>query len=228
MESKCLGVLFFLFTCLLLPCQAHPKGFRICFRQTDKSSQYQGISSACSGYSRPKNLEWSSPFLDDTGGRTPKGHKYQWRIEAGDDIQVYDEYRLCFWERGGPSSQCKGSSTSCTGWSGSPSWTKPFHDNTDETAGGCSYSWVIQSRSNTYTWRYPVCRVCFKETQGGPQCQGTRESCSGWAAVGANPSWTLPFHDNTDNRSGGCTYIWYLDCTSIPRSVYCPRDSPCK
>lgn len=225
MESKCL-VLLFLSTCLLLQCRAHPEGFRICFRQADKGSQYQGISSACSGYSRLKNLEWSSPFLDDTGGRS-LGHKYQWRIEAGQKIPNYAEYRLCFWERGGISSQCKGYQTSCTGWSSRPTWTKPFHDNTDETAGGCSYSWVIQSRYYSYSSHFQVCRVCFKETQGGSQCQGTRESCSGWAAVGANPSWTLPFHDNTDNRSGGCTYNWYLDCTSVAASVYCPRDSPC-
>lgn len=231
MESICL-VLFFLSTCLLLPCRAHPSGFRICFNQTNKNSQYQGISSACSGYSRRKfnELEWSPPFLDDTGGKSTKGHTYQWRIEAGDEIPASTEFRLCFWERAGPSTQCKGSLPpikACTGWSGKPEWTRPFHDNTNENPGGCSYSWAIQSRYNSYALRYPVCRVCFKETQGGPQCQGIRKSCSGWAAVGANPSWTMPFHDNTDNRSGGCTYAWYLDCTSVAVSVYCPLLRPC-
>ena len=41
-------------------------GCRICFRQADDNSQYQGISESCSGYSRPKSPEWSSPFRDDT------------------------------------------------------------------------------------------------------------------------------------------------------------------
>lgn len=224
MESKRL-VLFFLSTCLLLPCRArYIEGFRICFRQT--GSQFQGISSTCSGYS-PTNEAWSSPFRDDTGGQSKGGHKYEWRIEAGHKIPQYKEYRLCFWETEG-SSQCKKSRNSCTGWSSSPAWTSPFRDLTNEESGGCRYSWLIQSQYHKYSSRFQVCRVCFKEVEGTSQCQGTRKSCSGWAAPGADPSWTLPFHDNTDNRGGGCTYQWHLDCTSMYYAIFCPRDSPCK
>lgn len=225
MESKCL-VLFFLSTCLLLPCWAHSEGFRICFRQIDNSSQFQGIFSTCSGYSQT-NPTWSSPFRDDTGGRSG-GHKYQWRVEAGDQIQKYKENRLCFRETEG-SSQCQRTRKSCTGWSSIATWTRPFRDYTNGETGGCRYSWLIQSRwYYSAPSRFQVCRVCFKESEGSSQCQGTRQSCSGWAAPGADPSWTLPFHDNTDKRNGGCTYNWYLDCTSMYYAVFCPRDSPCK
>nr|VFK78043.1 MAG: Collagen triple helix repeat-containing protein [Candidatus Kentron sp. SD] len=57
------------------------------------------------------------------------------------------------------------------------------------------------------------CRICFRETEGSSQCQGTRSSCSGWASLtNKNPSWTAPFRDDTDGRGGGCRYQWKLEC----------------
>jgi hypothetical protein len=56
------------------------------------------------------------------------------------------------------------------------------------------------------------CRVCFQETEGNDQCQGVRNSCSGWSNGGA--AWTLPYKDDTDNRAGTCTYQWKVECTS--------------
>ena len=120
------------------------------------------------------------------------------------------EYRLCFAETEG-SSQCQGSRHSCTNWSRTPSWTNSFRDDTDGRGGGCRYAWKIESRTTTIT-KKPVCWVCFKETEGSSQCQGSHQSCSGWSANKV-PAWTLPFRDDTDNRGGGCTYSWYLDCT---------------
>lgn len=227
MKSKCL-VLFFLSTCLLLPCRAHPEGFRICFQQINKSSQNQGISSACSGYSGARIPKWSSPFLDDTGGSSTQGHIYQWRIEAGEERKENREYKLCFFQGIGNSNQCKGTHYSCTKVSSkNPSWTTPFRDSTD----GCSYSWVIKSFPNSNPKKkFEVCRVCFK-AEGQSQCRGNLESCSSWAAVNGNrnPTWTRPFRDNTDRLSRGCiyTYSWYLDCTSVVNVVNCPRDTPC-
>lgn len=223
MESKCFVLLLFS-TCLLIPGQAHP-GCRICFRQADDNSQYQGISESCSGYSRPKSPEWSSPFRDDTGGKSER-HTYQWRVEAGDQILNFTEYRLCF-SATGRSDQCYGTRASCTGWSSQLGWTQPFHDYTNASPGHCRYSWMIQSRPYSYPSRFKVSRVCFKETLGSSKCQGTRRSCSGWAAPGRNPSWALDFHDDTDYR-GGYTYNWYLDCTLVPFAVFCPTNSPCK
>ena len=237
MESKCFVLVLF-FACLLLPCRAHP-GFRICFKQADDSSQYQGISESCSGYSRrledPENppfqegnpeSEWSSPFRDDTGGKS-KRHTYQWRVEAGEQILNFTEYRLCFWEKEG-GIQCRGKRQSCTGWSSQPSWTQPFDDFTYAKKGGCRYSWMIQARPYTfYPSRFTVCRVCFQETRGSSRCQGDRKSCSAFAGPGKDPAWTRPFHDDT-NFQGGCTYSWYLDCTSVPFAAYCPPFSPCK
>lgn len=55
------------------------------------------------------------------------------------------------------------------------------------------------------------CRVCFQETEGSDQCQGNRNSCSGWSNE-TSPKWTEPFRDDTDDRSGGCKYQWHLDC----------------
>lgn len=59
------------------------------------------------------------------------------------------------------------------------------------------------------------CRVCFRETEGSPgQCGGSRNTCSGWAGVdeGADAGWTEGFRDDTDGRTGGCTYQWRLEC----------------
>lgn len=54
------------------------------------------------------------------------------------------------------------------------------------------------------------CRVCFQEVEGADnQCGGTRDSCSGWSGA---PTWTSAFRDDTDSRSGGCTYQWKLEC----------------
>ena len=223
MENKCI-VLFFLSTCLLLQCRAHP-GFRICFRQADDSSQYQGISQSCSGYSSRSDRAWSSEFRDNTGGRSGR-HTYQWRVEAGDGIPDSTEYRLCFRESQGGYA-CQGARNTCTGWSSAPHWTNSFYDVTRKSYGGCRYSWRIESKYyQSASSRFKMCRVCFRETSGKAQCQGSRKSCSGWAVPGADPSWTLPFHDNTNNY-GYCVYQWYLDCTSLPFAVRCPTQSPC-
>lgn len=42
-------------------------GFRICFQETERSSQCQGPSSTCSGWS--SSPAWSQPFRDDTDNR---------------------------------------------------------------------------------------------------------------------------------------------------------------
>lgn len=233
MENKCL-VLFFLSACLLLPCRAH-SGFRICFRQADDRSQYQGISQSCSGYSSSTEPAWSSEFRDSTGGRSGQ-HTYQWRVEAGDEIPNYKEYRLCFRESQGGIA-CRGLTglprrTTCTGWSSGRHWTRRFYDYTRKANGGCRYSWRIESKNYTSApSRFEMCRVCF-EASGTAQCQGNSKSCSGWAVPGVvvgpeHPSWTLPFHDNT-NSKGHCVYQWHLDCTSLPFTVHCPTQIPCK
>ncbi|CAF2861956.1 unnamed protein product [Rotaria sp. Silwood2] len=55
------------------------------------------------------------------------------------------------------------------------------------------------------------CRVCFQETEGSSQCQGTRNSCSSWSMYA---DWTQPFRDDTDGREGGCHYQWKVECLS--------------
>ena len=197
-------------------------GFRICFKTTEHSSQCQGPSHTCSGWS--SNPKWTQPFRDDTDGR-PGGCGYQWRIERHPhNVDPRKEYRLCFAELEG-SSQCQGTRTSCTGWSRSvPSWTRLFRDDTDDRAGGCRYVWKIESRdSNPAVDFTPACRVCFKETEGSSQCQQSRHSCSGWTSAD-DPAWTLPFRDDTDGRPGGCGYQWFLDCTSAKPTPSCSVD----
>ena len=220
MEKKCLFSFMF-FICLLSQCGADLKGFRICFEETS-NSLYQGISSTCSGYS-DTNKGWSQPFRDDTGGKS-RSHVYKWRIEAGDKILSNKEYRLCFNETEG-TTQCWGWS-SCTGWSGNPNWTASFWDLTDRRSGGCRYSWMIESKDNeNLKEQLQVCRVCFKARWSTFGCKGkSQRTCSGWArASGKNPSWTLPYYDNTR----GCIYQWYLDCTTKDKSFDCLKERPC-
>ena len=220
MPDKRLVIFLSIVLSLLPECWAQD-GFRICFKETERSSQCQGPSHTCSGWS--SSPAWSQSFRDDTDQRSG-GCRYQWRIEAHGKINPNTEYRLCFQETEG-SSQCQGIRNSCTGWSPTPSWTSHFRDDTDNRGGGCRYAWKIESRPPK---AIHVCRVCFKETEGSSQCQGNRQSCSGWSApMIRNPHWTLPFRDDTDNRGGGCAYRWYLDCTSLYEAIFCPRDSPC-
>ncbi len=51
------------------------------------------------------------------------------------------------------------------------------------------------------------CKICFHESEGSSQCQGSRSSCSGWGG-----SWTGQFRDDTDTRPGGCLYMWRVVC----------------
>ncbi|XP_068708876.1 uncharacterized protein [Montipora foliosa] len=217
--------LIILLSIMLWPFLCWASELRICFQETERSSQCQGPSHTCSGWS--SKPAWSSPFRDDTDSRAG-GCRYQWRIEANGAIDPNLGYRLCFRETEG-SSQCQGTRESCTGWTFFPDWTKHFRDDTDNRSGGCKYAWKIESRRINQISK-EVCRVCFKETEGSSQCQGSRESCSGWSALGMNipnPDWTSPFRDDTDNRSGGCSYSWFLDCTSRNRAIFCPRNKPC-
>ena len=197
-------------------------GFRICFQETERSSQCQGPSHTCSGWS--SNPAWTQSFQDDTDNRGG-GCNYQWKIEAHYNVRRDQQYRLCFQETEG-SSQCRGTRSSCTGWSQNPSWTKHFRDDTDNRGGGCCYAWKMESRWAPLN-HVSVCRVCFKETEGSSQCQGNRQSCSG-GSTSKPPAWTLPFRDDTDGRSGGCAYHWYLGCNSKSAAIYCPRDTPCQ
>ena len=56
------------------------------------------------------------------------------------------------------------------------------------------------------------CRICFRESEGSSQCQGARNSCSGWSRPGQIGAWSKSFRDDTDNRGGGCRYQWRLEC----------------
>jgi len=206
---------------LAQPAVAWIYGLRVCFVETEGSSQCQGSRDSCSGWSsRPR---WTAPFRDDTDGRSG-GCNYKWKIQGHRPRQNI-EYRLCFQETEG-SSQCQGTRASCTGWTSSPSWTAPFRDDTDGRSGGCHYSWKIEQQASSIVDSEPSCRICFKETEGSSQCQGSRRSCSGWSDT-TSPGWTAPFRDDTDGRSGGCHYQWYLDCIPSFMKPYCDTTNPC-
>ena len=117
-----------------------------------------------------------------------------------------DGFRICFKETEGTSSQCQGPSHTCSGWSSNPAWTQSFRDDTDDRSGGCHYQWRIEAHE-TINPRQEY-RLCFQETEGSSQCQGTRSSCTGWSQT---PSWTQTFRDDTDDRGGGCSYAWKIE-----------------
>ena len=123
-----------------------------------------------------------------------------------------DGFRICFRETE-RSSQCQGPSYTCSGWSSNPAWTQSFRDDTDNRGGGCHYQWKIQAHHNIKSHRQY--RLCFQETEGSSQCQGTRSSCTGWSHYA---SWTNYFRDDTDNRGGGCRYAWKLESRWAPFS----------
>jgi len=65
------------------------------------------------------------------------------------------------------------------------------------------------------------CRVCFRELEGSSQCQGNRNSCSGWDITEPG-KWTELFRDDTDNRDGGCHYQWVVECREVPKQSTLP------
>jgi len=212
------------FLILLIPIftNGQENGLRVCFRETEGSSQCQNSRSSCSGWS--SNPQWTEVFRDDTDGRGG-GCKYQWSLETFLPKSGY-EYRMCFREVEG-SSQCQGSRNSCTGWTNNPTWTSTFRDDTDNRSGGCKYQWKIESKRSPEIEDEVTCRVCFQETEGSSQCQLSRKSCSSWAEAGKQTKWTAPFRDDTDGRSGGCKYQWFLDCVPKNYEGFCDNVTPC-
>lgn len=90
------------------------------------------------------------------------------------------------------------------------------------TRQGLNQSWSsatvnISSSGSRLRRQAAGLRICFQETEGTSQCQGSRSTCSGYSS---NPSWTAPFRDETDNRAGGCTYQWQIQGTTAPGIVY--------
>lgn len=70
----------------------------------------------------------------------------------------------------------------------------------------------LVATNETVSQNISSCRVCFQNTERRSQCGGTQSSCSDWATIGSEGGWTSPFRDDTDDRSGGCTYQWKLEC----------------
>ena len=104
--------------------------YRVCFKETEGSSQCQNNRNSCSGWSN--SPLWSLPFRDDTDSRGG-GCTYQWRIEEQQISPSLNKSacRVCFQETEG-SSQCQGNrGPTCSGWSTSPAPTDLFRDDTD-------------------------------------------------------------------------------------------------
>ena len=55
------------------------------------------------------------------------------------------------------------------------------------------------------------CRIC-SSMSGGSQCGGGG-GCSGWSGAGSpGKKWTPSYWDDTDDRPGGCTMKWAIEC----------------
>ena len=192
--------------------------FRICFQEIEGSSQCQETRASCSEWSVDASVEdigtWTARFRDDTDNRGG-GCKYQWKLEQRDSKLSYSsqtsgsKYRICFKEVEG-SSQCQGTRDTCSGWNDAEAWTAWFRDDTDNRGGGCKYHWMIDQIEDPYAPEIEECRICFQEIEGSSQCQGTRNTCTGWSK--SSPAWTAWFRDDTDDRSGGCKYQWKIQC----------------
>lgn len=63
------------------------------------------------------------------------------------------------------------------------------------------------------------CRICLRETERSAQFQQSTLSCSGWSTT-EQGKWTESFHDDTDNRTGGCRKSsWMVECRQIPKTI---------
>ena len=72
---------------------------------------------------------------------------------------------------------------------------------------------TVNNQNSQIYLRAKGCRICFREIEGSSQCQQNRHTCTGYTSVGSTSSgWTAPFRDDTDNRGGGCTYQWIVEC----------------
>eukprot|EP00731_Ephydatia_muelleri_P012062 Em0006g956a len=191
---------------LNLDMHAMSQGSRYAFRRWREAVSASKVATPVVVYLLIPILCGPSPFRDDTDERSG-GCQYQWSLVG---IPRQDmEYRVCFKETEG-SSQCQNNRNSCSGWSNSPLWSLPFRDDTDSRGGGCTYQWRIEEQQISPSLKKSACRVCFQETEGSSQCQGSRgPTCSGWST---SPAPTDLFRDDTDGRSGGCAYQWSLEC----------------
>eukprot|EP01084_Bolivina_argentea_P251422 421672_1 len=118
-------------------------------------------------------------------------------------------FSVCFREIE-QSSQCQGTRNSCSGYSGLPSFTKPYLDDTDTRSGGCKYQYKLLPGIQVNTdHEYRICFYSYGSGWNNGQCAGTKFSCSGWASnIEPTPIWTKPFIDNTNDLPGGCFYEW--------------------
>ena len=150
------------YTWTLIGIPEHNKVYRVCFKETEGSSQCQKNSDSCSGWSNSPS--WTTPFRDDTDSR-PGGCIYQWKIEEQviSPSSNSSACRVCFQETEG-SEQCQlNRGPTCSGWSTSPAPTDVFRDETDgmmfiacmsvqmvfsmsDRPGGCTYQWRLECK----------------------------------------------------------------------------------
>ncbi len=59
----------------------------------------------------------------------------------------------------------------------------------------------------------PECRVCYEVTRhpNGQCWPQSAKVCSGWSGE-ADPDWTYPLSDDTDDRPGWCNYQFRVEC----------------
>jgi len=69
----------------------------------------------------------------------------------------------------------------------------------------------IEALKNTVSSKISECRICFIETERSDQCGGNHDTCGDWSPR-VERAWTEKFRDDTDNRGGGCTYQWRVEC----------------
>lgn len=145
-------------------------------------------------------------YRDDTDNRGG-GCQMQWGIFSARHEDWFKNIQLCYrWWPDGDGGQCGGGANRllCANVN---SYTSFYRDDTDNRSGGCQMQWMLYVPSNAPRWIKHVW-LCYDW-----YADGNASQCGGGAQQGlcaqAN-SYTSPYRDDTDKRSGGCQMRWAI------------------
>ena len=199
--------LFLLVTGWLSVCWASQGVFRICFKETERSSQSQGPSHTCSGCSYCP--AWSTPFRDDTTeveAATTNGELKH----RGPSTRRWITVSALGGTEG--SSQCQGLRSSCTGWTRRPVRPGPVASEMTPTTGAANV--VTPGRSSHVLLSSTSPFRCVLYALGRLRAAlSSRESvkAAGDRALQARLATVVSII--TERH-------WFLDCTSMIAAIF--------
>ena len=197
-------------------------GFRICFQETEGSSQCQGPKHTCSGWS--SNPAWThfemTPTIEMEAVTTSGKSKHiKTSNQTSSTVSAFKRQKEARNVKEHEALAPAGAKA------------RPGHNISAMTPTkemGAAVTLGKSSLNQHRPTQFQPVGCASKKLRAALSARVTAKAAVDCSAK-ENPEWTLPFRDDTDNRGGGCAYYWYLDCqySKCGAALNCPRDSPC-